>query len=117
MATGPKRALAWEITQAVRPPTQASASITSFLHFFSSRLPPPVPLSIPATSPSMTMKPKQRTAYDKAREEILDAVERTRRGDPVTKLNFDRWGLWALPPEIGQLTALEDLRLGENHLT
>ncbi|HWB01391.1 MAG TPA: COR domain-containing protein [Verrucomicrobiales bacterium] len=63
------------------------------------------------------MTRKQQKAYDAVREKILDAVKRTRAGKPETLMDLSGRGLVALPPEIGQLTALTQLHLYTNHLT
>ena len=58
-----------------------------------------------------------RAAYQKAREEILAAVENSQVWKPVTSLSLSRSGLVALPPEIGRLTTLVRLDLSGNQLT
>jgi hypothetical protein len=65
----------------------------------------------------MNMTPAQQQAYDRAREKILDGVRRMEAGEQVVELNLSNMGLVELPPEIGQLRALETLVLHFNELT
>lgn len=60
---------------------------------------------------------KAREAYLVARSQILEAVAETQVGRLVTTMDFSNSSLTALPPEIGRLRKLRELRLYNNRLT
>lgn len=60
------------------------------------------------------MTGKEREAYDKA---LVSIAVCRRKGKDGTNLNLSGVGLCALPPEIGELSALTQLYLGNNKLS
>ena len=60
------------------------------------------------------MNPKEQKAYDEAMRRI---AHYKRMGGKAASLSLFGMGLTVLPPEIGDLTALKELRLGNNSLT
>jgi signal recognition particle receptor subunit beta len=64
--------------------------------------------------PPPKMNPEEQKAYDTALRRIEEC---RRKGKEGTVLNLRGLGLTTLPPEIGQLAALTELRLDHNQLT
>ena len=64
--------------------------------------------------PTPQMNPKEQEAYDEALRRIKAWRREGKRGG---RLDLKGLGLTALPPEIGQLTAVTELSLEGNQLT